>query len=97
MEIRIRKSTLICVIIILIMFIAVSVLGYEFFNIKKNNEEKIQSLQNKINELEQDNNTIENNIEDTNTSNTNTEITKENEKINLTGLCIHGVSGSVDI
>ena len=83
MEIRIRKSTLICVIIILIMFIAVSVLGYEFFNIKKNNEEKIQSLQNKINELEQDNNTIENNIEDTNTSNTNTEITKENEKINL--------------
>ena len=83
MEIRVRRSTLICIIIILIMIMVVAILGYEFYSTKKNNEEQIQNLQSKINEIEKNNNTLENNIENTSISNTNSKTTKEDEKINL--------------
>ena len=38
MEIRVRKSTIICVVIIIVLIIGIGVLAYELVDTKQNNE-----------------------------------------------------------
>ena len=51
MEIRVRKSTIICVVIIIVLIIGLGVLAYELINTKQNNEKEIGDLQNRVNTL----------------------------------------------
>lgn len=51
MEIRVRKSTIICAIVIIVLIIGIGVLAYELVSTKQNNEKEIGDLQNKVNTL----------------------------------------------
>lgn len=51
MEIRVRKSTIICVVIIIVLIIGIGVLSYELVDTKQNNEKEIEDLQNRVNTL----------------------------------------------
>ncbi len=51
MEIRVRKSTIICVVIIIALIIGIGVLAYELVDTKQNNEKEIEDLQNRVNTL----------------------------------------------
>lgn len=78
MEIRVRKSTIICILIILILLVVLGGIGYEFITMKQNNNEEIEKLQNQIN-------TLQNNIENQSKSiNTNLSSTMSSEKQQLT-------------
>lgn len=51
MEIRVRKSTIICAIVIIVLIIGIGVFAYELVSTKQNNEKEIGDLQNKVNTL----------------------------------------------
>ena len=78
MEIRIRKSTIIYIIIILILLALLGMMGYEFINMKQNNNEEIEKLENQLN-------TLQDKKENQNTSvNEDKTLTTSNEKQKLT-------------
>lgn len=78
MEIRIRKSTIIYIIIILILLALLGMMGYVFINMKQNNNEEIEKLENQLN-------TLQDKKENKNTSvNEDKTLTTSNEKQKLT-------------
>ena len=78
MEIRIRKSTIIYIIIILILLALLGMMGYEFINMKQNNNEEIEKLENQLN-------TLQDKKKNQNTSvNEDKTLTTSNEKQKLT-------------
>lgn len=87
MEIKIRKSTIICVILILIFMVTTGVLAYELLNTKQNNEEKIGKLQNQVHTLERilssTNERLEANTTTNENNNSSTNNTKASEKQTL--------------
>lgn len=81
MEIRVRKSTVICIVIIIVLIMAIGVLAYELVNTKQNNEKEIGDLQNKINTLSTAN--IQNTSKEDNTISTEKQELSENELDNI--------------
>ena len=51
MEIKVRKSTIVCIVVIIVLIMAIGILTYELANTKQNNEKEIGDLQNKVNTL----------------------------------------------
>lgn len=51
MEIRVRKSTIICIVIIIVLIIGIGALAYELVDTKQNNDKEIEDLQNRVNTL----------------------------------------------
>lgn len=81
MEIRVRKSTVICTVIIIVLIVAIGVLAYEFVNTKQSNEKEIGELQNKVNTLSATN--IQNTSKEDNTVSTEKQELTEDELNNI--------------
>ena len=73
MEIRVKKSTIVYISIIIILIIIIGVLAYAFLDTKQNNEKEIGNLQNKVNLLS---------TKIQNTSNINNTVSNEKEELN---------------
>ena len=78
MEIKVRKSTIIYVTIILILLALIGIIGYEFINIKQNNNKEIEKLKNQLNTLQENKENQNNSIDEDKT------LTTSNEKQQLT-------------